>query len=448
MGLTLDNISRAGNKQQAFDSFINKKPRQFTPAKKTEVKSEQTPPKSKKKLIFGLTATGFTAVGVGAFFFVKGNKGQFLTQLKDSITVNAEIIKNKLIEKNMPASYTKGVDFLEKKGKQSLDLWYNLDKAKDHAVSKLINGLGFVGKNIQKITKDLPIKATEKMAQREYKKLTETAKLFETTANKMLANAGNSLTQQEKQQINSLLNGNNKQKGAIASIKELSDDFVVNRSKKIKTLIDTEIIQPYHNYWEVSLNPKYPMRSAKKILSDFASRNIIDGNIDKVNKKIENNITVIANNFPKKLIEIKNILKKTKNKSPEQQELYKNLVTFEKSIQKTHKDTIDFEINRYAGRVKDLMLGGGTTETMVPLIGAGILTNNIINEENPERKKEKILRGGAAIGGGLLAWSYISVFKCINGAKALLYSAASGISLDQLAQFMLNQKSKTPESTK
>ena len=61
-----------------------------------------------------------------------------------------------------------------------------------------------------------------------------------------------------------------------------------------------------------------------------------------------------------------------------------------------------FIIDKHAGRIRDMALGGGFTEMLIPAIAGGILTKNTLKGKTPEEKSDNFVKGGGiGIAGGI-----------------------------------------------
>ncbi len=110
-------------------------------------------------------------------------------------------------------------------------------------------------------------------------------------------------------------------------------------------------------------------------------------------------------------------------------------------IVKGYKDARKFEVEGYAGRVRDLSLGAGMTEMFVPLIAGGILTRNTMKGQTPEEKKDNFIKnGGIAIVGGLGVWM-VTMMMAINGPIVIPISIVTGLGLDVIGRY-INKKLK------
>jgi len=101
-----------------------------------------------------------------------------------------------------------------------------------------------------------------------------------------------------------------------------------------------------------------------------------------------------------------------------------------------------FELDNYAGRVRDLALGGGMTEILLPVLMGGILTKNTMKGETKDEKIDSFIKnGGIGIVGGLGIWM-VTMMMALNGPTGMVVSFLAGISFDLAGRIYNKQRKK------
>jgi hypothetical protein len=114
-----------------------------------------------------------------------------------------------------------------------------------------------------------------------------------------------------------------------------------------------------------------------------------------------------------------------------------------KAVETGFQKATNFEKQRYAGRILDLKLGGGMLEILSPPVLGLFLTNQVLKEHNPKKRKKKFVEaGGIGLVGGLATFMTSSIIFSHNGVEALVISAISGMTADILGRVVLNNLNK------
>ena len=146
------------------------------------------------------------------------------------------------------------------------------------------------------------------------------------------------------------------------------------------------------------------------------------------------------------LIKLANELKKLLQ-GHNKKSVYSEIIGHVNNYKKSLDNAIEFEVDNFAGRMRDVFLGAGVADLFAPAIASIILATKMYRAKNKEERKEKFIKEGIPIIGGLGTWLYTAIVMCLNGPEAVGISLAAGVILSQICKILdnkLNNKTKTP----
>ncbi len=322
---------------------------------------------------------------------------------------------------------------VKEKIQQGLDFLLSFNQLKDHALGK---ALGPLKRGVDKIVSYFK-KAAIKTTGEKYDSLAIYANNMHKSLSNLVQTMRKNGLDDEAQAIEKIL-----EKGNIKAI--IKNDLKAGYQGRVVKLQENlnEIVNSYDDLVMGNI-PK--STRVNEILRD------IPGSIKEIGSIYKRLKEDLIANTGKRLLKPKeealnaleslgNTLAKIQKSNPEFTRINKASINkISKDIDKLSgniKKATNFEVDNLTTRLFDLDLDGGILEVITPVMATGVLANEVRKAETSEDKKKKAIRLGIPILGGIGAWYYSAVIKCMSAGAGLAFGFACGLGFDRLGRYI------------
>ncbi|OGI02216.1 MAG: hypothetical protein A2Y25_04700 [Candidatus Melainabacteria bacterium GWF2_37_15] len=261
-----------------------------------------------------------------------------------------------------------GLDSVKKRLLQGLDMYFSADKIKDFSLLKILNKLSWPGQKLAELSK----------FSRHFPKR---------TTNNKLQSLGKELKEKGLKIDAAKVNED------VAQITEIIEKKAKGLADNISRSYFSDLKEGFSNLWgRIKKGDDVVMSEWKEIA-----------------KKLEE--TVDETHIGKAI----KVLREKNADDP---------------LVKKYEQAKKFIIDDHGGRIRDLELGAGICEILIPIIAGGILTKNTLKGKTAEEKSDNFVKGGGVgIAGGIGVW-LITMARSINGPSGMIIGLLSGIGID------------------